>query len=66
MNVADGFYWLTRADERPCLVRVYKLPDMEEQVIGFGVWDGGTFMPLSDLKKDSTLTLAMKDPAGYL
>jgi len=58
-NIKPGFYILknNRGDGDNCLVKVCKGRVCLEVglVIGFGVWDGAGFMPLSDLKEDSEL-----------
>lgn len=47
-----GFYMLlTKEGKEPCLVKVYDYKGT--RVVGFGVWDGGAFMPLSDVSPES-------------
>jgi hypothetical protein len=55
-GLGDGFYMLTGPNgEEPCLVRLYTPKEPPIRGIGFGVWDGGAFMPLSDLRDGSKL-----------
>jgi hypothetical protein len=58
-ELPDGFYNLRcpRVPEsETCLVRLYTPHDPPVRGIGFGVWDGGAFMPLADITDDSRLT----------
>lgn len=55
-ELPDGFYWVTNGrDSDTCLVRLYKPNDTEERGIGFGIWDGYGFVPLSHLTNDTNL-----------
>lgn len=58
-SVTPGWYVLQDSNGKdPCLVKVY-VPRSHETLadqslhVGFGVWDGGAFVPLSDIKDDS-------------
>jgi hypothetical protein len=53
-SLPDGFYWLesSKASEDAGLVKLYTSLGGVRGV-GFGVWDGGVFMPLSEVSIDS-------------
>ena len=56
-KLPNGFYWISsksHPSERS-LVRLYTNPDTAQRGIGFGVWDGCVFIPLSDLTQDTVL-----------
>lgn len=53
----NGFYLLKNADEvHVSLVKLYDHPDFNgTRHLAFGSWDGGGFLPLTDLRQDSVL-----------
>lgn len=57
-QLPDGFYLLSNPKElRKSLVRLYICPDFNGvRNIGFGVWDGAGFIPVTDLSQESILT----------
>jgi len=61
--IPDGFYHLSNPGGETCLVRLYT-PSHEPPYrgIGYGVWDGGGFLPLWDLCADCTLTPVVITP----
>jgi hypothetical protein len=58
-SLSDGFYWIycERNGQKidVCLVKLYNNPDSEENGIGYGIWDGCAFMPLTDIADDARL-----------
>ena len=59
MNTPEpGFYYLTSKEEpEPLLVHGYFCTDMDGQfVFGFNTHDGGGMLPLSDVRKSTTIT----------
>lgn len=54
---AEGFYHLYSPEEKlPVLVHVYKCSDLKGQLVaGFNTHDGGSLLPLYDIKNTSTL-----------
>ena len=55
-EMSEGFYWISRPDgSEKCLVRLYYNPDACTKGLGFGIWDGCGFVPISDIPKDSIL-----------
>lgn len=60
-KLPNGFYWISSKSylgERS-LVRLYTNPDTAQRGIGFGIWDGCAFVPLSDLTEDAVLVPAL-------
>lgn len=61
-NYPDGFYWIyTEKDGQKsnvCLVRLYADNVSQQKGIGFGMWDGAGFMPLTDICKNMHLVPA--------
>lgn len=52
----DGFYWLTnKYGDNPCLVCLYTPRDPRLRGIGFGIWDGGLFVPIGEIEEGTTL-----------
>jgi hypothetical protein len=57
-RLEDGFYWVSSPHESSkSLTRLYTNPDTGERGLGFGIWDGAGFVPLSDLHKEMELTM---------
>jgi hypothetical protein len=60
-KLPNGFYWISTKsypDERS-LVRLYTNPGTAQRGVGFGIWDGCAFVPLSDLIEDAVLAPAL-------
>ena len=56
MEYADGFYYLyTPVEPEPVLVRHYYSSDMQCNVFGFNVHDGGGILPVWDLTDETTV-----------
>jgi hypothetical protein len=52
----DGNYWITTGTGTdPCLVRLYTNPDTGVRGFGFNTADGGSFLPLDDVKSDALI-----------
>lgn len=64
----DGFYWIyTEKDGQKgdvCLVKLYTHPQLQQKGVGFGMWDGAGFMPLTDMGENMHLVSA-GFPGGY-
>lgn len=61
---SDGFYWIyTEKDGQKndvCLVKLYTHPQLQQKGVGFGMWDGAGFMPLTDMVENMHLV-----PIGF-
>lgn len=58
-SLPDGFYLLQKeGDTEVCIVKLYTPIEPSYRGIGFGVWDGGGFMPISEFDEDSFLVPA--------
>ena len=57
-DLDEGFYYLTSEQEPdPVLVHGYNCTDLDGKFIfGFNLHDGGQFVALDDLTKDTTVT----------
>lgn len=55
-ELPDGFYHLSNPGGETCLVRIYTPSEPPYRGVGFGIWDGGGFIPLQDIRPDSTFT----------
>jgi hypothetical protein len=56
-NLMDGYYSISNPeDPEPSLVYLYTNPDTHERGFGFNVRDGGGFLPVCDLREDTTVT----------
>lgn len=55
----EGYYWLLREGESPCLVYYYENLETKEMGFGFNVVDGGGFLPEGDLVEDSVVKEAI-------
>lgn len=54
-KLEDGFYNLTTfMNMEGCLVKLYTSKELG-RVIGFGAWDGGNILKLSDITSDTIL-----------
>jgi hypothetical protein len=57
-ELEDGFYWVSSPHEpMKSLARLYTNPDTGERGLGFGIWDGAGFVPLSDLHEKTELVM---------
>jgi hypothetical protein len=54
----EGYYWLLREGESPCLVYYYKNTDTGEMGYGFNIVDGAGFLPEKDLTADTVVVKA--------
>lgn len=58
-DLPDGFYWIfTRKEDSQshvCLVKVYTDVHYQLKGVGFGMWDGAGFMPMSDIEDNMFL-----------
>ena len=55
-DIKEGFYYLTDSNGgEKCVVKVYTYRDVKG--VGWGIWDGSAFLPLSDIPGDSVFTL---------
>lgn len=55
-DLVDGTYYLKNPNEvEPTLVWLYTNPDTGERGFGFNFRDGGGFLPLFDLNKQTTV-----------
>jgi hypothetical protein len=55
-NLEDGFYNVySEKEKKPTLVHLYYSSDAQCKGLGFNTHDGGGFLPLSDLTKDTDL-----------
>jgi hypothetical protein len=63
-KLPNGFYWITHkaCPSDHSLIRLYTNPDTAQRGVGFGIWDGCAFVPLSDLTEHTVLTLALPLP----
>lgn len=56
-DMEDGFYYIySDIDNSRSLVKLYTNPDIGENGVrgfGFGIWDGGGFLPLSDVGEET-------------
>lgn len=60
-ELSQGFYWLSKKDgTHKCLVRVYECEGFLG--VGFGVWDGGAYMPMPDVTEDSVFVPLYAQP----
>jgi hypothetical protein len=56
-----SWYWLESNGDKS-LAYLYRNPDMNNELgFGFNIADGGGFIPLFDLTKDTIVTLAIKE-----
>lgn len=55
-DLPDGFYWIyTDKDGQKvdvCLAKLYTHPQLQQKGLGFGMWDGAGFMPLTDMSEN--------------
>jgi hypothetical protein len=54
-DLDDGFYIVNGIFDQMCLVKLYRNPDTNQRGIGFGIWDGSGFIPLTDLSPETKL-----------
>ena len=60
-ELEDGFYWVSSPHESSkSLARLYTNPDTGERGLGFGIWDGAGFVPLSDLHRETEFVMIAK------
>ncbi len=64
-DLPDGFYLIKNKNNELSLVKLYDHPDFNGvRHIGFGAWDGGILIPVTDMNDDVSLipvTISVKD-----